>query len=644
MARTLSNLHRAVHMVHDKIVLTSLDHQFILHREIDMKRIMQGFGVLLIGALLVTACAGPAAAPGAGQAGAAAGGGAAAAPSGPVVNRAGVKLPADAAPLDKQVMNLTTWPDAKYMTWDASVYSENVGDNFAWADSCVRPDKDFNPTPNACAKWETSADGKTWTFHLQPDKVWSDGKPITADDWVFTLQRFARPDYDFNWFYEMMNIKNWSDVTNGKKPPEELGVKKVDDNTFTIETEVPTPYLIRIMSDVWVVPQHIVKDRLDDGTWALKPENWVFAGPYKLETYDKGKQLVFVANDKYKGPHPPLLDKVVYKFIDPQVAFAAYRNGELDALGGEYTGDLPPSAMAEIMANPDLKKDLISWPNFMTFYLFFDTWNPPFDNLKVRQALSHAIDRDKIVNGPLQYQGIPAYTMNPPGFPGESVDKLKDVQKYDPAMAKQLLADAGFPDGKGFPTLTIYTRNAFPALTNAAEAISAMLKENLGIDAQIQNLDYQTFMDKLRAQKKTKSGDMSIALVPYEFDFVDGSNLLGVWGGCEAAGVTDKSQMPGRHTWYNQDYNKLLCDAGQIIGDEAKRADLYSQAEKILVSDVALVPIYHPINNALVKLDIGGDMFKPNSKGQVTWNRFRFTSRDADVYRTTQPRQPVGGN
>lgn len=588
------------------------------------------FGVALVATLILTACSAPAAPAAAPQE--------AAAPSGPVVNRAGVTLPADAAPLDKQVMNMPA-QELKYLTWDASVYSENVGDNFAWADSCARPDKSSVPQPNACSSWSVSDDGLTWTFNLQKDKVWSDGKPITADDWVFTLQRFARPDYDFEWFYGMMGIKNWAQVVSGEVAPEELGVKKVDDYTFTITTDRPTPYLIKLMSDVWVVPQHIVKDRLDDGTWALKPENWVFAGPYKLEAWDKGKQLVFVANDKYTGPFPPLLDKIVYKFIDPQVRFAAFQNGELDSIGGEYTDDLPPSAIAQVMANPELKKELITWPNFMTYYLFFDTWNPPFDNLKLRQAFSHAIDRDKIVNGPLQYQSTAAYTMNPPGFPGESIAALKDVQKYDPALAKQLIAEAGYPDGKGLPPLKLYTRAAFPALTNAAEAAAAMLKENLGVDIQIQDLDNSTFSDKMRNQKKTGSGDFNFALVPYEFDFVDGSNLLGVWGGCEPEGVTDRGQMPGRHTWYNQEYNKLLCDAGQIFNDEAKRNELYAQAEKILVSDVALVPIYHPINNALVSLDIVGPMFEPNGAGQITWNRIRFTSRETQIYRGTTPRQ-----
>ena len=101
----------------------------------------------------------------------------------------------------------------------------------------MRPDKDFDPQPNICESWSVSDDGLTWTFNLQQDKVWSDGTPLTANDFVFTFQRYARPDYDFEWFYSMMGIKNWSQVVNGEVAPEELGVKAVDDYTFTIETD-----------------------------------------------------------------------------------------------------------------------------------------------------------------------------------------------------------------------------------------------------------------------------------------------------------------------------------------------------------------------------------------------------------------------
>ncbi|MFZ5916847.1 MAG: peptide ABC transporter substrate-binding protein [Chloroflexota bacterium] len=548
-----------------------------------------------------------------------------------VVNRAGVELPADAAPLDQQVMRYAE-TESTWMTWDASVYDENVGDMYAWADSCARPDEFYEPQPNACESWETSADGLTWTFHLQKDKVWSDGVPITADDWVFTLQRYARPDYDFEWFYSMANIVNWSEVVNGELPPEELGAKVVDDYTFTVTTDPATPYLIKIFADLWVAPKHIVKDRLNDGSWAFPQENWVSAGPYKMESYTKGKELVFVANDKYTGPFPPMIDKIHVTFMEPEVRWNAYKNDELDAIGGGYQNDLPPSAMAEIMTNPELQKQLITWPNFITYYLFFDTWNPPFDNLKVRQAFSHAIDRDIIVNGPLQYQAVAAFSMNPPGFPGENVEELKSVQNYDPEVAAQLMAEAGYPNGEGFPKLTLYTREAFPALISAAEAMAAMLKEHLGVEVEIQDLEYSIFTEGYRNQKKNKSGDFLFALVPYEFDFVDGSNLLSVWGGCEDAGA-DLSQMPGRHTWYNQEYNNLLCEAGAILGDEPKRNELYKKAERILVEDVALVPIYHGIFVAMVKPDIKGPMLEAGEDGVVTWMRHRFSSRESLIYR-----------
>jgi len=553
-----------------------------------------------------------------------------------VVNRAGVELPPDAAPIEKQVMRYAD-TELTWMTWDASVYDENVGDVFAWSDSCVRPDEFYEPQPNACTSWETSADGLTWTFHLQKDKKWSDGTPITADDWVFTLQRYARPEYDFEWFYSMAGIVNWDAVVKGEKPPEELGAKKVDDYTFTVTTERPTPYLVKIFADLWVVPKHIVKDRLDDGSWAFKKENWVFAGPYKLESYTKGKEMVFVANEMYTGPFPPMMDKIIVTFMKPEVRFNAYKNNELDAIGGGYENDLPPSAMAEIMADPQLKKELIAWPNFITYYLFFDTWNPPFDNLKVRQAFSHAIDRDALIEGPLKYQAVAAYTMNPPGFPGESVEELKSVQNYDPQLAAKLMEEAGYPGGKGFPKLTMYTREAYPALTNAAEAIAAMLKENLGVEVEIQNLEYSIYMESLRKQKREKGGDFIFALVPYEFDFVDGSNLLSVWGGCEREGA-DLSEMPGRHTWYNKKYNELLCEAGSILGNEARRNELYHQAERILIEDVALVPIYHGIFVALVKPDIKGPMLEPGKDGQITWMRHRFSSRESLIYRSTTPR------
>lgn len=546
-----------------------------------------------------------------------------------VINRAGVKLPADAAPVEKQILRLAA-DDAPWAGWDTSVYDSITSSTIGMYDSCVRPDRQWNPQPNACTSWKISDDGLTWTFELQKDKVWNDGTPVTADDFVFTLQRYARADYDFEWYYSEMRIVNWNDVANNTLPPEELGVKKIDDYTFSITTTQPVPYLIKIMADVWVVPKHCIGDRLADGTWATKMV--CSTAPYKMDHWTKGKEILWVANDKYTGPFPPMADQILVTIMPPEARYNAYKNGELDIIGHLFDGDMTPATMAEVMADPELKKQLVSWPNFITFYLFFDTWNAPFDNLKVRQAFSHAIDREAIVNGPLQYQSAAAYTMNPPGFPGESVKDLKGIQNYDPEMAKKLMEEAGFPGGEGFPELVLYTRNASPAITNAAEAVAGMLKENIGVTVTIQNLDYSTYSEKMKNQKK-QGGDFKLALVSYEFDFVDGSNLLGIWGGCSTAD-TPKPDLPGRHTWYRQDYNDLLCKASALMGNEDERNTLYRQAEKILLSDVALVPIWHGVYNVLIKPDIKGPALNPNPDGSITFWRMKFHGSEGSVYRT----------
>lgn len=548
----------------------------------------------------------------------------------PVVNSLGVELPADAAPIEEQVLRYPA-NEFKWLSWDATVYDLTPGGIFGIHDPCTRTDKNFELHPAGCESWEISEDGLTWTFHLPKDKVWSDGEPVTADDWVFTMQRYARPDYDFEWFYSMGNIVNWSAVVNGEVDASELGVKKVDDYTFSVTTTDPIPYIAKLFTVVWVTPQHIVKDRLADGSWAMDPATAVSAGPFKLDHYDKGKEIVWVANDKYTGPYPPMLERIELYFMDSQTRFAAFKNSEVDIIGLSSREDLPPATIAEILATPEMKDQMLSWPNFITYYLFFDTWNEPFDNLLVRQAFSHAIDRQLLIDGPLANQASIAFSMNPPGFPGSDVENIKDIQGYDPKLAAQLMEEAGYPGGEGFPELTLYTRSAYPALTNAAEAIAAMLKDNLGVIVQIQDLDYSIYSEMLSTQKSTKSGDLKFSIVPYEFDFVDGSNLLGVWGGCESD-TDDLSKMPGRHTWYNEEFNAKMCEANTLMDAEDQRNELYKQAEKILLEDVGLIPLYHGTNNVLLQPNVKGPALDPDKEGRKTFWRYEYTGNLTELY------------
>jgi len=548
--------------------------------------------------------------------------------AGPLVNSIGVTLPEDAAPLDQQVLHIAN-SEYAWLTQDASAYDSNDVFAYAVTDSCIKMDHSYNLIPSLCTSWEVSEDGLTWTFHLQEGRVWSDNTPITADDVVFTMQRYARIDNDYEWFYSMAGITNWAALVNGEVEPEALGVAKVDDLTFTVTTDVPTPYVPNLFALVYPVPKHVVQDRLADGSWALNDETRVSSAPYVIETYEKGVGITLVPNATYTGPYRAMMEKIVVTFMEGSEQFNAYLNDELDVIGYGYQAVLNPAAMAQVNADPELKSQLLVWPNLDTYYLFFDTWNEPFNNLALRQAFSHAIDRDALINGPLQYQAQAAYSMNPPGFPGENVEGLKTVQNYDPELAAELMAEAGYPNGEGFPPLTLYLRDASSTMVSAAEAIVAMLKENLGVTIEVQNLDYDLFSEKMWNQKINGSGDFIFAFVPYEYDFIDGSNMLSGWGGCETEGAS-MGDMPGRHTWYNQEYNQLLCTAQSLMGDEEGRNAMYQQAERILIEDVALVPIYHSIYNVLVKPDLAGPGLAEDATGMRRFRRFDETQ----IYRT----------
>jgi peptide/nickel transport system substrate-binding protein/oligopeptide transport system substrate-binding protein len=548
----------------------------------------------------------------------------------PIVNSAGVELPADAAPLDQQVLHVRTGTEQPWLTIDSSMYATNAGGYFAWGDVCTRLDRNFIPQPAGCESWEISDDGLTWTFHLPEDKVWSDGAPVTAQDWVLALQRSARPSYDFEWFYGYANIANWSEVNQEKLPPEELGAKAVDDYTFVINTTRPTPYMDKLFSWLFAVPSHVIEDWMDDD-WAFRGS--ISSNAYILENWDKGSGMTFVANDKYTGPYPPMAERIETPFMNLDTFWLAYQNDEID-----WVNAAQKSTIDQIIADPELQKQVISYPFFQTYYLFFDTWNPPFDNLKVRQAFAHSIDREALLNGPLAHMGSPAYTMNPTGFPGEDAEAVKDANNYDPELAAQLMAEAGYPGGEGFPKITLYLRRPEPAVVTSAEAIASMIKKNLGVEVEIQNLEVRDYMDRMGTQKRDKGGDFKFALVDYFYDFVDGSNFLSVWGGCEPEGETDLANMPGRHNWYNKEFNDLVCEAGSIMGDEDKRNELYAQAESILVRDAALAPIWHPIKNWVVKPYIKGPLFEPDSKGMV---RFEFETNLDQLYVSTEDREPV---
>ncbi|HWT82883.1 MAG TPA: peptide ABC transporter substrate-binding protein, partial [Candidatus Methylomirabilis sp.] len=483
-----------------------------------------------------------------------------------------VELPSDAAPSGKQTLRIMgregTYLDATKTTWKRQ-----------WEPSLVqepltRRNNQYEIEPAAAERWEISKDGLTWTFHLRKGMVWSDGKPFTAHDFEFAFKRVADPKtgFDVGWYWGA--IKNFLPAWKGEVPVESIGVKAVDDLTLQVTTEKPTPYLAMQIADMRPAPKHVV-EKLGD-TWSTGEATYVSSGPFLLEKWDRGKMLAFAANPKYTGPWKPYLEKIIFLVGRDEAVFPAYLAGETNAMEEMYEGALSPGDVAMLQSDAKLKKQLHSYPNFMTWWLAFGGEGTAFKDPKVRKAFAHAIDREAIINSALCGQAVPAYGLLPPGFHCAAPQRLKNVQKFDVTLARKLLAEAGYPEGKGFPKYTLFLREVSPTIKTAAEGMQAMITQNLGIELEIQNLERKSFMDRLNKY------ELPIVMIPWDMDYYDASNFMDVY------------RTGGRHPWGNAEYDKLIREANGLMGDEKKRCAMYQQAEDILASDPGAVFLWHP--------------------------------------------------
>jgi ABC-type oligopeptide transport system substrate-binding subunit len=502
----------------------------------------------------------------------------------------GVALPADAAPADQQVFVVHYDNTADFTTIDfyESVYKRGGAVADILSDALVRIDKNFQINPGAATKWEVDQTGLVWTFTLDPNLMWSDDTPVTADDYVATFRYAADPKHawDFTWFFDGV-IKNWKEVIAGTAPVDQLGVTAVDAHTLQFETVSPAPYLPAML--LYSMPLQKKALETHGGLYNSDPATSVSSGPFVLKEWRKGDRLIYEANPKYKGSNKPFIQKIVVIGAAPSTDFAAYQAGEIDFVAGP---NLSPADNDIVSADADLSQQFHPhYGDFRTDYLFFDTKNPPFDNLKVRQAFSRVIDRDGLIQSIIKpTQGIPAFSFLMPGFPASNSKELSGIQSYDVEAAKKLLAEAGYPEGQGFPKLTLWLRNEAPVRQSVAQAIAASIKQNLGIDVEVSNKETKTFTDAMNA----KPTQIQFGMVSYGFDFLDPYNMLSVW------------LSGGRHNWNNTAFDDLVKKAASFTGDPNERIKMFQDAEKMLVEDVGGIFIYHRT---------AGDLYRPYLKG-----------------------------
>lgn len=582
--------------------------------------------VLLVLAMVLAACPAPAAAPAPEQPAAAATEPAAeeaapaeeaaaaetpaaqeeaAAPADPMTTIYGEKLPDDARPYDEQVYRVACDITGNHTTFDfvVAVYQRFCGSDL-FQDQLVNLDKDFNVIPNSAESWEVSEDGLTWTFHIKPGLQWSDGTPLTAYDWEATFRYAADPEHawDFAWFYAGV-LKNWNEAIAGEVPLEELGVKAVDDLTLEITTEVPWPPLPAMMQFSFVMSKKAMEEH--GPYYNSDPATSVSAGPFMLESLEPGKQVVLVANPNYKGMRQPRISKIIGTYMNMSTAFAAFQNGEIEQIGYEW---LTPADFEIILNDPVLSANYLRhYGDFRTDYLLFDTYNPPFNDVNVRKAFAKAIDRDAIVKNVYgEIKAMPAHAMLMPGYPSSDTEgALTEYQAYDCDAAKQHLADAGFPDGAGFPAQEMWLRNEGTAMQAVFQAVAASIADCLNIEIQVSNKDYKVYMDALNA----KPTQITLGAISYGMDFLDPSNLLGIW------------LSTGRHSWKNDEFDRLVTEASSMVGDPEARDQMFRDAERILVDDVGGAFVAHRWQGDLFQPYVQGEGLRtPDSQGIAAWH------------------------
>ncbi len=508
------------------------------------------------------------------------------------------ELPADAAAADQQIWRQPADATiAKVVDFYEQVYERPTPADL-FSDPLVRLTKNFEIEPAAALEWSGSEDGKIWTFRLDPNLVWSDGNPVTAHDWVRTFQYAADPEHawDFTWFWSPV-IRGFAEATEATIPPAEIGVKQgANPQELIFETVDPAPYLPSML--LYSLPLSAAALDTHAPLYNTNPETAVSSGPFILAEWQRDQFVAYDRNPTYAGSLQVPIQRAVAKLATPTAYFTMYEAGEVD-----FMENPAPAELKLMEADPERAKEIFQGVgDFRIDYLFFDVTKAPFDDLKVRQAFSHVIDRDAIKEQILGPQGNQAYSYLAPGFPASNMEAFKDVQRFDPDVGKQLLAEAGFPDGEGFPPLELWLRAPTPVDSAVGGAMASMLKEHLNIDVEVSAKDQKLFTDSMNA----KPTEIQFGFVSYGMDYLDPSNMLGVW------------LSGGRHPWNSPEFDAKVKEATTFLGDPAARLTMFQDAERILVEDVPAVFVYYRTPVQLIKPYVKGDALQPDDNGVVS--------------------------
>jgi oligopeptide transport system substrate-binding protein len=461
-------------------------------------------------------------------------------------------------------------------------------------DGLVALDASGNPAGVGASSWTISSDGLTYTFTLRSGATWSDGMPVTAQDYVWAWKRNVSPVTASPYANAFFPIKNGQAINDGEMDPEQLGVQATDDRTLVVTLERPAAFFLSLASTWTLFPlrQDIVEGYGERWTEAA---NIVTNGPFKLTSWQHDTRIVLDRNDTYWGTKPAIARATYTLFPEDgaEQMLAAYEAGEVDTTGAGVGSSLPASQIDRIMADPVLAPQLKTFKQSGTYMLIVNHRRPHFQDVRVRKAIGMALDRRELVNDVIKQAGDPASGIQPEGILGRQPSAWP---QEDVAAAQQLLADAGYPGGVGFPEITLtFATSATTRLL--AEYTQQRLKDVLGITVRLESMESAVFLRWRRGSEWETSGDLYRA--SWFSDYEDPENWYNhLW---------DSESDPGGYNtgWKNAEFDRIVRQA-LMETDTARRTALYSQADQIMAQDYPHIPLWHDEIRSLVKPYVKG--------------------------------------
>ncbi|PXA03852.1 peptide ABC transporter substrate-binding protein [Coraliomargarita sinensis] len=440
--------------------------------------------------------------------------------------------------------------------------------------------------PGVAKSWDISEDGTTYTFHFDPEARWSNGEPVTAQDFLYSFERILSPALGAPYAYMLYDMVNAEAFHRGELSEfDKVGARAPDPKTLIIELNQPTPYFLSLLTHYTWWPVHPPTIEKHGGmterisAWT-KPENFVGNGPFTLESWRINSSIYAKKNPLYRDPDSVWLLGIHFLPVQVDAEERAFRAGHL-----HLTSTVLPHRIDWY------RKNMPERMRFDTalgvYYYMLNTAREPLDDPRVRKALAYSINRELITEHVLKAGQKPAYHFTPPNTGGGYTAETR--LPYDPDLARKLLAEAGYPDGEGFPTFEILY-NTSESHRSIAVTIQQMWKQELGIDVKLYNQEWKVYLST------RETGNFDILRAAWFGDYDDPNTFLSL-------GETDNGN---NHTnWSNQEYDELIEQAA-VEQNPEKRFGIFQKAEAILMEEMPVIPIYFYVTSRLIHPSVQG--------------------------------------